>query len=325
MRTLAGPRPGSWSRSGPAVVAIGGGRGLATTLRAARGYASQVTGVVSTADDGGSTGRLRASMNLPATGDLRRCLAAMAGVESEPLGKALEFRFSGTELEGHALGNLILASLATVTGDFLTATQEMARLVGLDTRSWQVLPATAEVVTLHAVTLDGRDIHGQYAVSKTEGIVRVALHPREAKAPLGLAEKILQADQVVLGPGSVFTSILAAALVDDLRQALNDTSAEIVYVCNLEPEAAETQGFDVAAHVYALRTHGVRPDVVLVHEGGQLPIGTVQADVVLADLVASTADTHDSDKLCAALASLAERQECGGTLPTENEIAEVPG
>jgi uncharacterized cofD-like protein len=283
---------------------IGGGHGLAVTIRAVREYAGRTTAVVATADDGGSTGRLRSGMALPAPGDLRRCLVAMAGAEDHPLGQALEYRFGGTDVEGHALGNLLLAGLAAVTGDFLAATDEVARLLGVDPSHARVMPATTDPVQLRATTLTGEVITGQVAVSTTEGISRVNLVPPGVKAPDGLSTEVRDADQIVLGPGSLYTSILAAAVVGDLREAVRTSMAQRVYVCNLRAEAAETRGYDVARHVAALRDHGVEPDVVLVQANGQLKLGDVGADVVIADMARPHGMAHDSTKLAVALAGL---------------------
>lgn len=285
-------------------MAIGGGHGLAATIRAMRQYAGRATAVVSTADDGGSTGRLRSAMALPAPGDLRRCLVAMAGAEDQPLGQALDYRFAGTDVEGHALGNLLLAGLAAVTGDFLAASDEVARVLGVDPLHGRVVPATTEQVVLRATTAAGTEVGGQVAVSTTEAIVRVDLEPPGVKAPDGVATAVHDADQVVLGPGSLYTSVLAAAMVDDLREAVATTSAQRVYVCNLRAEAAETRGYDVARHVAALRAHGVAPDVVLVQSEGQLTLGDVEADVVMADVARPHGMAHDSAKLATALAGL---------------------
>lgn len=291
----------------PRVVAVGGGHGLAATIRAVRRYAGHATAVVSTADDGGSTGRLRSAMALPAPGDLRRCLAAMAGAEDQPLGRALEYRFGGTDVEGHALGNLMLAALAAVTGDFGAATDEMARLLGVDPDRGCVVPATTEPVVLRATTTTGQVVCGQVAVSRTAGIERVELDPPGVKAPDGLTGLVLEADQVVLGPGSLFTSVLAAVAVDDLREALAATTAQRVYVCNLRAEAAETRGYDVARHVRALRDHGVRPDVVLAQADGPLELGDVDVEVVVADLARPHGLAHDDGRLGAALVRLLSR------------------
>jgi uncharacterized cofD-like protein len=294
--------------TGPRVVAVGGGHGLATTIRAVRRYAGRVTAVVATADDGGSTGRLRSGMDIPAPGDLRRCLVAMAGIEEDPLGQALEYRFKGTDVEGHALGNLLLAALGAVTGDFVAAADQVAALLGLDPDAARVVPATCEPVELRAVTGDGTQVKGQVAVSTTEGVERVALDPAGAKPPPGLVDTVLGADQVVLGPGSLYTSVLAAAVVDDLRDAIAASGGQRIYVCNLRADGVETRGYDVERHVAALRTHGVEPDVVLVHRVGTGTGVAIEggggARLVTADLARPQGVVHDPAKLGASLAAL---------------------
>jgi uncharacterized cofD-like protein len=293
--------------SGPRVVAVGGGHGLAATIRAVRRYAGRVTAVVATADDGGSTGRLRSGMDIPAPGDLRRCLVAMAGIEDHPLGLALEYRFKGTDVEGHALGNLLLAALGAVTGDFVAAADQVAALLGLDPDAARVVPATCEPVELRAVTGDGTRVKGQVAVSTTEGVERVGLDPPGAKPPPGLVDTVREADQVVLGPGSLFTSVLAAAVVDDLRDAIAATRGQRVYVCNLRADGVETRGYDVDRHVAALQAHGIEPDVVLVHRAGADAAaleGGGGARLVTADLARPQGVVHDPAKLGASLAAL---------------------
>lgn len=294
---------------GPRVVAVGGGHGLAATIRGVRRYAATTTAVVATADDGGSTGRLRSAKDMPAPGDLRRCLVAMAGIEQRPLGRALEYRFGGTDVEGHALGNLLLKALGEVTGDFAAAVDEVARLLGLDPEVARVLPATVEPVRLRGVTTAGREVVGQVAVSSAGDIARVSLDPPDARAPAELVEAVKTADQVVLGPGSLYTSVLAAAVVEDLREAVAATTAQRVYVCNLRAEAAETPGYDVVRHVEAVRAHGIEIDVVLVHRpdrgsgGVDLGAGT-GVKVVAADVARPHGLAHDSVKLGSALAAL---------------------
>lgn len=292
----------------PSIVAVGGGHGLATTIRAARGYAGSVTAVVATADDGGSTGRLRSAKDMLAPGDLRRCLVAMAGIEQLPLGRALEHRFAGTDVEGHALGNLLLAALGEVTGDPLAAIDEVARLLGLDPATARVLPATVEPVRLCGRTAGGAHVVGQVAVSATDDIEQVGLDPPGARAPAGLAETVLAADQVVLGPGSLYSSVLAAAVVDDLRDAIAKTDAQRVYVCNLHADGAETAGYDAARHVEAVRAHGIEVDVVLVHSGTTESPTDFGADtgvkVVTAEVARPHGLAHDSVKLGSALAAL---------------------
>ena len=296
-------------RGGPDVVVIGGGHGLAATIRGVRRYAGSTTAVVATADDGGSTGRLRSAKDMPAPGDLRRCLVAMAGLEQHPLGRALEHRFAGTDVEGHALGNLLLAALGEVMGDFPAAVDQVADLLGLDPEVARVLPATVEPVRLRGVTADGVEVVGQVAVSAAGGIARVALDPPGARAPAGLVAAVKSADQVVLGPGSLYSSVLAAAVVEELREAVAATEAQRVYVCNLAAEAAETKGYDVMRHVDAVRAHGIDIDVVLVHErprgAGGVEAGAGSAvKVVAADLARPHGLAHDSVKLGTALAAL---------------------
>jgi uncharacterized cofD-like protein len=308
------------------VVAVGGGHGLAATIRATRRYARRVTAIVSTADDGGSTGRLRRSpglgLALPAPGDVRHCLAAMASTLSTtssgsttsagpsgrpdggPLAEALEYRFAGTDVEGHALGNLVLAALTAVTGDFVEAVDEAARMLGLDPDEARVLPATAEPVELRARTTAGDEVVGQVAVSETSDLDRVRVAPEGPPAPADAVDALLDADQIVLGPGSLYTSVLAAAAVDDVRRAVAEGRGQRVYVCNLRAEASETRGYDVAAHVAALARHGIEPDVVVV-QPGSLPLGEVGARVVEADVARPHGLAHDSEKLAAALAALA--------------------
>ena len=204
---------------GPSVVAIGGGHGLSASLRAARRYAGEITAVVSVADDGGSSGRLREALpGLPAPGDVRRCLAALAEDDS-PFGRILEHRFGDGELAGHALGNLLLVSLAHEMGSFSAAVDEVAARVGAVGR---VLPATVDAVALVGI-VDGRrgvePVVGQVAVQNTEGVRRLRLSPDSPASPPDVSRAILAADQVVLGPGSLFTSVLAAAIAPDVREA----------------------------------------------------------------------------------------------------------
>jgi uncharacterized cofD-like protein len=293
------------------VVAVGGGHGLAATIRATRPYAGRLTAVVATADDGGSTGRLRQGMTLPAPGDVRRCLLAMAEPDAGALAEALDYRFAGTDVAGHALGNLVLAGLSAVTGDFVAAVDEVGRLLGLDPDAGRVLPATAEPVLLHGARTGDGEVCGQVAVSSCTDIERVWLAPEPAdgpapRAPEAVVDAIAAADQVVLGPGSLYTSVLAAAVVEDVRRAVAATGAQVVYVCNLRAEAIETRGYDVAAHVDALARHGIVPDVVVVQRG-TIPYGDVKARLVEADVARPHGLAHDATKLATALATLAAR------------------
>jgi uncharacterized cofD-like protein len=290
-------------RHGPQVVAVGGGHGLAASIRAVRRYAGRTTAIVSTADDGGSTGRLRNAIDMPAPGDVRRCVEAMAGDAGRPLTAALDYRFSGSDVEGHALGNLLLAGLQAVTGDFVSAVDELSRLVGLDPAVGSVVPATVGPVVLCAGLAGGEWVTGQVAISQTAGIERLVVRPADAVTPAGAVEALAHADQVVLGPGSLYTSVLAAALAGGVRESLAGSPGRRVYVCNLRAEAGETRGYDVAAHVAALRRHGVVPDVVLAQRGG-LQWGDVGVPVVEAEIARPDGLAHDPFLLGAALADL---------------------
>lgn len=285
--------------SAPRVVAIGGGHGTAVTLRAVRQYCSSVTAVVSVADDGGSSGRLRELLDVVALGDMRKCLVALAAPDSV-LARAFERRFSEGELAGHALGNLVLAGLVGATGDLVTAVEAAARLVGA---VGSVLPATTEPVVLKADAEDG-EVAGQVAVSRTGRIRSISLVPSDAGPPPEVAVAVRRADQVVIGPGSLFTSVLAAAAVPEVAAAIAATSAQRVFVCNLHPQLPETTGYDVGRHVDALRAHGVTVDVVLCDTGGGMARGTVGCPVLDRPLAGPNGLVHDPGKLASALSDL---------------------
>ena len=286
------------------VVALGGGHGLSASLRAIRRYASEVSAVVSVADDGGSSGRLRSVFGIPPPGDLRRCLVALADAESLWV-DAFKYRFTAGELEGHALGNLMIAGLAATTGDFEVALAEAGRLLGAVGR---VIPATREPVVLKAVVraADGEgadDVEGQVAVSNSGRIAGVWLVPADPEPTPAALEALAAADQIVIGPGSLFTSILAVVAVPAIRQALATARGRKVYVCNLRAQTPETDGYDVAAHVDALRAHGLDVDVVVCHPGA-LPLGGVTVGVVERPVARPGEVAHDPRLLAAALSDL---------------------
>jgi len=291
---------------GPSVVAIGGGHGLAATLRATRRYAGRITAVVSVADDGGSSGRLRETLGVVALGDLRRCLSALAD-ERSLLGSSLEYRFPAGDLAGHPLGNVLLAGLAATATDLVAAIDEVARAVGTVGR---VLPAAGEPVTLTAEGLWRQPkISGQVAVQNTEGVRRIALEPPDPATPPAVVHAIEAADQVVIGPGSLFTSVLAAAVVPGILDALRRTDARRVYVCNLRPQPPETARFTTADHVQALLDHGIPVDVALCHgitgeEPERAVPGSVKVDVVTRSVARAGGATHDTELLGDALSEL---------------------
>jgi uncharacterized cofD-like protein len=293
------------------IVALGGGHGLATTLSALREHAHRLTAVVSVADDGGSSGRLRAMTGMPAPGDLRRCLVAMADAESL-WAQAFEHRFVGGDLDGHALGNLVIAGLAETTGDFASALDAAADLLGVTGR---VLPATAGPVVLKA-DVGGVEVLGQVNVAGSGGpISAVCVVPADSPSPPEVVEAVATADLVVIGPGSLFTSVLATCVVPDVRTALAGRSGGRVYVCNLRPQLPETAGYQSADHLRAVLSHGVPIDVVVVDKGF---VGSDEAylrgvadaagiRVVIADLARPDRSAHDPHRLGAMLAALAPR------------------
>jgi len=280
------------------VVAIGGGHGLAATLQAARRYADDVTAIVSVADDGGSSGRLRKDMGIPAPGDLRRCLVALADPTS-PWIDAFEHRFTSGELEGHAFGNIIIAGLADATGDFDTALAAAGRLPGSRGR---VTPATREPVELKAEA-EGRAVEGQVNVQNAGRISGVSVVPADAQPPPAALDAIARADQIVLGPGSLFTSVLAVVAVPAIGDALNATKATKVYVCNLREQVPETTGYDVAAHVAALGSHRLAVDVVVFDPSG-VRAGDVAVRAVEANVATDDGTLHDPDRLAGVLRRL---------------------
>lgn len=263
-------------------MAIGGGHGLAASLRAARVYAGEVTAVVSVADDGGSSGRLRAALGIPAPGDLRRCLVALSGEPDGLWARVFEHRFDSGELDGHAVGNLVIAGLAAGTGSFTEALAEAARLVGAEGR---VLPATDSPVVLKA-TAAGEEVEGQLAVSLKGRISRVALVPPDPPANEEAVRAIAEADQIVLGPGSLYTSLLAALAVPGIRDAVAKAAERTVYVANLRPQVPETDGYSTDDCVAALRSHGIEPAAVVGPEGLADETGLVHDVGRLADALA---------------------------------------
>ncbi len=287
------------STSGPRVVAIGGGHGTAVTLRAATRYAGRVTAVVSVADDGGSSGRLRELLDVVALGDMRKCLVALADRDA-PLVKAFEHRFEEGELAGHALGNLILAGLLGATGDLVAAVDEAARLLGSVGR---VLPATTEPVVLKADAWGG-EVEGQVAVSQAGRIRSISIVPGDAAPPACALEAITEADQVVIGPGSLFTSVLASAAVPSVAEAIASSPAQRVFVCNLRPQIPETQGYDVGRHVSALAAHGVPVDRVLCDTSAGIPLGEVEIPLLDTVLTDPAGRVHDPGRLAEALVGL---------------------
>lgn len=243
---------------GPRIVAIGGGTGLSALLRGLKEHTSNLTAVVTVADDGGSSGVLRSGLGIPPVGDIRNCIAALA--DAEPLmNELLQYRFPDeTEgeahgLAGHAVGNLLLAAMTAVEGgDFEEGVRQINRILAV---RGQVVPVTGQPLTLHAGLADGQVVDGQSAIMATTGIEKVWLTPRDVRASDDALVAIAEADLIVVGPGSLYTSLLPSLLLPDIRDALLAAPAPVFYVCNVATQAGETAGFDLAAHVEALVAH----------------------------------------------------------------------
>lgn len=246
---------------GPKIVAIGGGHGLNTLLRGLKEHTDNLTAIVTVADDGGSSGRLRRDMGMLPPGDFRNCLAALSDVEGL-LSQLFQYRFgAGTDLEGHSFGNLYLSAMTAITGSFEAALEESSRVLAVRGR---VIPSTLAQVTLCAEVLQpttgpgGRVtlVRGESQIGSLGARVqRVYLDPEDVPAYPKAIRAILEADLVVIGPGSLYTSVLPNLLVPDLAQAIASTQAQTVYVCNVATQAGETEGYDVSDHLNALAQH----------------------------------------------------------------------
>lgn len=290
------------------VVGIGGGHGLSASLEAARRYAAEIAAVVTVADDGGSSGRLTHELGIPPPGDIRNCLVALAN--DRDLAELYQHRFRQGALTGHTVGNLLIAALTEITGSFAEAVTRAGRLLEAEGR---VYPSTTALVDLHAL-VDGEEVRGQAAVARSYGSIEsVYLEPGAPEAHPAAVQAILDADQVILGPGSLFTSLIATVLVPGIRTALQDTTARRVFVCNSRVQKGETEGLDAAAHLRILRSyagdHSI--DTMVVQHPAHEVDGLHVADgdefegvpVIRADL-ASPRGVHDPDRLADVLVTL---------------------
>ncbi|MEO6397500.1 MAG: gluconeogenesis factor YvcK family protein [Tepidiformaceae bacterium] len=326
---------------GPKIVAIGGGTGLSTLLRGLKDFTSNLTAIVTVADDGGSTGRLRQEFGVVAPGDIRQCIAALA--EAEPLmSKLFQYRFTeGTGLEGHSFGNLFLVAMSEVTGNFETAIHEASRVLNV---RGSILPSTLEDVTLSARTHEDEMVHGEHNITEHGTAIReLFLNPSSAEAHPDAVRAILDADLVVIGPGSLYTSVLPNLLVSGIQKALLATEARRIFVCNVATQQGETDGFTVADHLEALERHagnGVIHAVVAnnniatalpeawhsapvpVNRDGMAAFGHVR--LVLADVVAEeNRYRHDPEKLAAMVMRMYDHKDSLANMATRH-LAEEP-
>ncbi len=278
------------------VVALGGGHGTSVTLSALNRLNVDFAGVVSVADDGGSTGVLRELLGIAGVGDLRKCLAVLAA-NAEQWAPLLEFRFEDDELGHHALGNLLLAASIASSNNLEESIQKVSELLAIRGR---LLPASSEAVELEADTDDGV-IRGQVAIARETGVSNLRTVPESVAAPRSVIEAIEQADFVLIGPGSLITSVIAACVVPGIREALKRTSATKIWLANLKTEYPETSGWSVRKQLQALQDHGILLDLVLLDERHHGIEGTLDVAVESFDLASGGASIHDPAKLSRAL------------------------
>ena len=249
------------------IVIFGGGTGLATLVRGLKEFPVEITAVVTVADDGGSSGRLLDEYDIPPPGDIRNVMAAMSNVE--PLiEKMFQYRFASSEdLKGHSLGNLMLAAMTNITGDFASAVEKMSLILNLQGR---VLPAANQRITLHAELEDGTIVTGESKIPVYGRRIReVYLSPEEVEPLPETIEAIMDADLIVFGPGSLYTSIMPTILVRAIRDAVLKCTARKVYICNLVTQAGETNEYSASEHLKALYHHAGASfiDTVLLNNG----------------------------------------------------------
>ena len=309
---------------GVRIVAIGGGTGLSTLLRGLKAHTSNLTAIVTVADDGGSSGKLRTELGMPPMGDIRNCIAALADTEAT-MTRLLQYRFpedgeASGGLGGHAVGNVLIAALSEIEGDFEEGVRKMNGVLAVRGR---VVPAAPVPLTLHAELDDGATRIGQSRIARARGIRRVWVTPLDARASGDALEAIAAADLVVVGPGSLFTSLLPCLLVGEIATALRAAAAPCVYVANVATQLGETEDFALIDHLDALQRHlgdGVF-DIVLANGnlGARAPADWPDRPVapelpeswrrrvrfVIADVVdAGNAHHHDPEKLALALLAL---------------------
>jgi len=309
---------------GPKLVVVGGGTGLSTLLRGLKHFSANTTAVVTVADDGGSSGRLRREIGVLPPGDIRSCLAALAD-EEKLLTELFQYRFkAGNGLEGHSFGNLFITAMGEVTGDLEQAIAASSRVLAI---RGQVLPATLSDVQLWAEMEDGRRIEGESNIAKARGkVVKVGCSPADPPALPKVLQAIREADFVVIGPGSLYTSIIPNLLVPDITQAIAACQVPRVYICNIMTEPGETDAYTVADHIRAIDDacggplfdavliQGRSPSAVAIERyqrAGSIPV-VLDRDavkqtgrrIIIANVMTETADgqvRHSSDQLAGVL------------------------
>jgi len=245
---------------GPRIVAVGGGTGLSTLLRGLKKYTSNITAIVTVGDDGGSSGRLRLEHSIIPPGDIRNCIAALAD-EEHLITELFQYRFkTGSGLEGHSFGNLFLTAMCQITGDMFSAIKESSKVLSI---SGRVLPSTLENIKLAAEMEDGTVVVGESQIPEAKGkIARLKCIPESPKTIPDVVEAIQHAELIILGPGSLYTSVLPNLLIDEITQAISKSKAPKLYVANIMTQPGETDGYSVGDHVQAILDHCPYPNII---------------------------------------------------------------
>lgn len=255
--------------SGPKITVIGGGSGLPNLLRGLKLYTSNITAVVTVADDGGSSGRLRNELGILPPGDIRNCLVALADSE-DIMQQLMDYRFeSDGQLDGHSFGNILIAALAGIGGDFYRGVEIAGELLAIRGR---VIPSTADYVTLVGSTMSGETLIGETRVGNSvDRLASLTLIPANPSAHPEAVRAIEDADMVIIGPGSLFTSLVPNLLIPDIATALADSPAFKLYVCNVAEEPAQTEGYSVIDHLNIVRHYGGNKSVDAVVANNNIP------------------------------------------------------
>lgn len=234
------------------VVAIGGGTGLSVLLRGLKKYPFDITALVTVADDGGSSGKIRSDMNIPSPGDIRNVIAALSDVEPE-LEKMFQYRFDIGEVSGHPVGNLMIAAMADIYGDFSTAVKVMSKVFNVNGK---VLPTTNDIATLNAVMKDGKIVRGESSITKYGGTIdRVYITPKTVKTTNYVDKAIQEADFIIMGPGSLYTSIIPNLVINGVSENIKNSKAKKIYVANVMTQHGETDFYTVSDHIKAINKH----------------------------------------------------------------------
>ncbi len=254
---------------GPKIVAIGGGTGLSTILKGLKHITNNLTAIVTVGDDGGSSGRLREEMGVLPPGDIRNCIAALAD-EEDLVTELFQYRFkSGNGLEGHSFGNLFLSALCAITGDMVRAVKESSKVLAI---RGKVLPATLDDMRLIAEMEDGRVIMGESNIPEANGkIKRLKAHPANLVPLDDAVQSINEADLIIMGPGSLYTSIIPNLLIKEITNAISVAKAKKIYICNIMSQPGETDNYTVADHVEAILEHSDKNVIDTVFVNDNLP------------------------------------------------------